>query len=745
MSTEKQRLFLFLVLSILSMIGMQALMLRLGWIKPAPPPERVAPAVAGQPRPPAPVAADKDKDKDKDAAKVREKEAPPAAVAAKPDGAKAEEAKAAIKLWEPGNLVLGSLAKATPYHLRLRIDQKGGGVAEIHSSRFEAELTEDRPRDRAQPLPLIKRDTEAPPSFALSLVAPEAKDAAAVPAEWLRLDRQVWEVVPDARGRAVRPVEHGQEIVLRAEVGTPPVVVTRAYRLREGRDDFELTLSFESPERARRLAYTLVGPHGVPIEGEWYTGTFRDVFVGQLKAGGGVAIDTKTAYDVVKNQESPERYQSLPLAFAGVENQYFAVFLQPDPLPASPEARPDRETVPVVVHEDPVDRQKSDVTVEVTSKPLDVGPNLAATHRWRVYAGPKTPEALPPAAADLASFHKGWQIPILGPLGAAVGKSLIAPALGYIYDFTAYVARLFGGRRGSYGIAIVLLVICVRLMLFPLSRKQAIMAKKMQEIQPLLAELKEKYKDDKERQMREMMALQRKHGVNMFAGCLPALFQIPIFIGLWQALNNSVALRHAPFLWVESLSAPDMLFKFPFPIPLIGQWLGPYFNLLPLVAVTLSLVQTKLFSPPAVTEEAKMQQSMIKYMMILMVFMFYKVPAGLVLYIITSSTWSIAERLLLPKTLGKRATIAADDDEGPGPGKGGGGKGGPDDGRGPAGPAPAGNGQGGWLQRKLEKLLEEASKDATIRREPEPERGRDRDRDRNPPRQRPRTPPGRRR
>jgi YidC/Oxa1 family membrane protein insertase len=730
MSTEK-RLVLFIVLFIAWMWGAQVLMLRLGWIKPPPPPEKaVVQADEGKdkdrPAPPPPAAKGEEKK-----AKAKAKEPPAAAVAAKP------AAKAApVKLVEPDKLVLGSLARGTPYHLRVQIDQKGGGVAEVHSSRFEAELAEGQRRDR--PLALIEDDPDVPSSFGLNLVPPDANGADRAPDEWRRLDGQVWEVVADAKGRLVRPIDRGQEVVLRAEVGEPPVIVTRTYRLREGSDEFELSLTFESPSQPRRLAYELAGPHGIPIEGEWYTGTFRDVFVGQLK-GGGVAIDSKTAYDVVKNKDNPERYQSLPLAFAGVENQYFTVFLEPDPLPASPEQRLDRETVPTVVREplDPNDRQKADVSLVVTSRPIDVGPNVAATHKWRIFAGPKTVEALAPlAAVDLASFHKGWQLPILGPLGATVGKSVIAPALGYIYDLTAAVSRAFGGSRGSYGIAIVLLVICVRLMMFPLSRKQAIMAKKMQEIQPLLTELKEKYKDDKERQMREMMALQRKHGVNMFGGCLPALIQIPIFIGLWQALNNSVALRHAPFLWIESLSAPDMLFKFPFPIPLIGQWLGPYFNLLPLVAVTLTLVQTKLFSPPATTPEQEASQKMMKYMMFVMVFMFYKVPAGLVLYIITSSTWSICERLLLPKTLGKQALIAPTDldDDAPGPGKGDGGKGGP-----------GGDGKGNWLAKKLglaeklEKLLEEAAKDGTIRRE------QDRDRDRNPPRPRPKSPPGRRR
>src|SRR5262249_3405663 len=163
---------------------------------------------------------------------------------------------------------------------------------------------------------------------------------------------------------------------------------------------------------------------------------------------------------------------------------------------------------------------------------------------------------------------------------------------------------VFGGTRGSYGVAIILLTITVRLLMFPLSRKQAISAKRMQELQPQLAELKEKHKDDPQEFSKKQWALFNQNGVNPFGGGIPARIQVPIFVGLWQALNNSVALRHAPFLWIENLAAPDMLFKFPVTVPLLGD----YLNLLPFLVVALMLVQTKLFSPPPTTPEAEMNQ-----------------------------------------------------------------------------------------------------------------------------------------
>ena len=134
--------------------------------------------------------------------------------------------------------------------------------------------------------------------------------------------------------------------------------------------------------------------------------------------------------------------------------------------------------------------------------------------------------------------------------------------------------------------------------------------------------------------------------MNPVGGCLPALIQLPIFVGLWQALNTA-----------STCGTPRSSTSRTWPRPTCSSgspgarlpFLGHYFNLLPFLVVALMLVQTKLFSPPATTPEAEMQQKMMKYMMIFMAFMFYKVPSGLGIYFITSSLWQIGERLLLPK------------------------------------------------------------------------------------------------
>jgi YidC/Oxa1 family membrane protein insertase len=198
--------------------------------------------------------------------------------------------------------------------------------------------------------------------------------------------------------------------------------------------------------------------------------------------------------------------------------------------------------------------------------------------------------------------------------------------------------------------------------MFPLSRKQAISAQKMQELQPEIKKIAEKYKNNLEARNKAQQELFKKHNYNPLGGCLLMFIQLPIFIGLYRSLMVDVELRQAPLIpglrWCSNLAGPDMLFRWDSWMPgfLADEtgWLGPYFNLLPVITIALFLWQQKMFMPPATDEQTAMQQKMIKYMMIFMGVMFFKVASGLCIYFIASSLWGIAERKLLPKTMAKK-------------------------------------------------------------------------------------------
>jgi YidC/Oxa1 family membrane protein insertase len=213
----------------------------------------------------------------------------------------------------------------------------------------------------------------------------------------------------------------------------------------------------------------------------------------------------------------------------------------------------------------------------------------------------------------------------------------------------------------NYGVCIILLTVLVRGLMHPISRRQARTSIKMQALMPEIKKLQEKHKDDRQTLAMAQMELWRKHGVNPMGSCWVVLLQMPIFMGLYYALQESIHFRFAEFLWIKNLAAPDMLIWWTEGIPFISRpqdqsaglfsflYLGPYFNLLPVIAVTFMIVQQKYLMPPPTDEQQAMQHKMMKYMMIFMGLMFYKVAAGLCIYFIVSSVWGLAERKLLPK------------------------------------------------------------------------------------------------
>jgi len=224
-----------------------------------------------------------------------------------------------------------------------------------------------------------------------------------------------------------------------------------------------------------------------------------------------------------------------------------------------------------------------------------------------------------------------------------------------------------------YAIAIIVLTVCVRLVLLPLSIKQAIGAIKMQEISPELKALAEKYKDDMTARSKAQRELFQKHGYNPLSGCLPIFIQLPIFIGLYKALTVDAGLYGAPLIsstvrWCSDLSAPDMLYNWSTFWNWVG-WtsfntgqhplaLGPYFSILPIITVVLFLAQMIITMPPPTDEQSRMMRTMMFIMMPIMGLLFFKFPSGLCLYFTISTLWGLVERRFIPKPKPKSVVAA---------------------------------------------------------------------------------------
>ena len=244
----------------------------------------------------------------------------------------------------------------------------------------------------------------------------------------------------------------------------------------------------------------------------------------------------------------------------------------------------------------------------VALPPTNLQPNLLVESEFKMYYGPKEDEELMKFGHNLVVSHDMTLEVLAGPL-----LDLLRMIYGYV---------------GNYGVAIIILTIIVRLVLFPLTYKGMKSMKRMQQLSPRMKKLQAKYKNNKEKLNKEMMGLYRKNRVNPLGGCLPMLLQLPVFFALYSSLSSAVELRHAPFmLWISDLSQPDGL------------------GITPLLMGASMYFQQKLTPQTAMMDstQAKVMQ-MLPFIFTIFTFTF---PSGLTLYWVTSNILSIAQQQII--------------------------------------------------------------------------------------------------
>jgi YidC/Oxa1 family membrane protein insertase len=248
--------------------------------------------------------------------------------------------------------------------------------------------------------------------------------------------------------------------------------------------------------------------------------------------------------------------------------------------------------------------------------------------------------------AGLAPGEKSRYTLFVGPKDLDVLKS-VGSGLERSIDFGYFafvslpllsVLRFFHRFTGSYGADIILLTVLIKLLLAPLTHKSFVSMKQMQKLQPQMERLKEKFKDDKEGLNKEIMELYRRNKVNPFGGCLPMVLQIPVFIGLYNALLTPIELRHAPFFWIQDLSRPDWE---SLPLHIAGWNVG-----IPVLTVFMgaSMFLQQWMTPSAGDPN---QRRMMLMMPLVFTVMFVTFPAGLTIYWLVNNVLSIAQQYLI--------------------------------------------------------------------------------------------------
>ncbi len=278
------------------------------------------------------------------------------------------------------------------------------------------------------------------------------------------------------------------------------------------------------------------------------------------------------------------------------EGEYFTALMVPPP---------SEKNVTLMVKGD----EKNILKAHLISSPFSLPAKQSISMTYRVYLGPKEIQPLKElgvGAEGLVNFG----------FFSVVAKPLL------------WFLKLTNSITNNFGIDIIILSILIKIIFIPLTQISMKSMKEMQKVQPEMNRLREQYKNDKARLQQEMMLLYKRRKINPMSGCLPMLIQIPVFIALYNALQNSIEMRHAPFLlWIKDLSAKDPIY------------------ITPLIMGATMVIQQKMTPSAADPTQAKM----FMLMPIMFTFLFLNFPSGLVLYWLVNNVLSIAHQYYMNK------------------------------------------------------------------------------------------------
>lgn len=469
--------------------------------------------------------------------------------------------------------------------------------------------------------------------------------------------------------------------------------ITKTYTLAPGERDLRVEHAFENrTDRPLRISWDTMGPiDPVPPTKHDYGGDFRRVRFATLRGGyientdrllqiGGELKRAAKGNGWAPFYPNQQRFGPADsLTWLAITGRYFATIVFPDapagatgPIPLDI-ASNTLELITILPKLDasgnPVIRNgiveyESRLTLQLQGAPADVAPGATTSTAFRIYAGPM----------DDHIFSKDNR-----PAYAAAGlNGVVVYNYGGMCAFCTFqwlarpllaLLRLFDMFLHDWALSIMLLVVCVKAALHPITRKSQIgmlrFGRQMQNIQPKIKKLQEKYANDRQKLQQEQMKLMKEEGVNYagMLGCLPMFLQTPIWIALYAMLMFLFDLRHEPgfygvfqaisggqWTFLADLSVADRFIPIPsFKIPLLSAMMGPIegINILPILLGIVYFFQQKYLTPPRtapLTPEQAQQQKMMKVMLVVLFpLIMYNAPAALAIYFVTNSVLGIAE------------------------------------------------------------------------------------------------------
>ncbi len=573
--------------------------------------------------------------------------------------------------------------ESNPYMMAVRFTPWNAGIIDIQLSRYSTKVGEHVPYPLGERL-VSGRTADGKPIYSY----PMGSRAIEIDGQRIDLSYARWTVTgaDEQGGRA------SFELTLRdANDANAGVKLYRTYTLEPGSYDLKLEQRIVNRTGGKLdIQFTQFGQGDLPVEGG-YLGDRRSVVMGYFRPdydpGRRVYIEH---FNIARRElleednanlwpaAEPPLEERLDLAFAAMTNRYFMTALHRPAVVAQPGADPNK---PYVAELDDLfpyvqfqrlgqgDQAQFVYLMHTPRFALDAGASQQLD--LALFAGPKDPDLVEDTPLYSALGLDKLIIYNIGGCCSWLTFSWLSHGL------LAFLKLLHAGLA-DWGLAIIILVIVVRAILHPITKRSQInmmkFGRQMQTLQPEMERLKRKYKDNQQKLNQEMMKLYKDKGVNpaaMGMGCLPMFLQMPIWIALYAMLFFAIELRHEPafynvfhnlgammgFDWafLRDLSAPDHFITLPesiaFTVPLVGMEIASL-NIIPILMAFVFLIQQKFMRPPTqgeISEQAAQQQKMMKFMTLLFPLFLYNAPAGLTLYILASTGSGILDSYLVRK------------------------------------------------------------------------------------------------
>ncbi|UCG33105.1 MAG: YidC/Oxa1 family insertase periplasmic-domain containing protein [Phycisphaerales bacterium] len=566
-----------------------------------------------------------------------------------------------------------------PYRMKIQGDSRGASISQVLLTDYMAHITSPSDYEKAAHQQLLRpaRDPRSGAEY-LSMSTSGITLLEGQQSSTVDLSQVDW------RSSVKREGDDDQSLRYQVGIergGAPLLEIEKEYilpaeSLDSGRYDVFLRLQVRNVGSAP-VTFTLVqdGPVGMPKEGK--RSDERSVYGGTLGPAG-IEVARKT-WRNLNGKGSIDLSYGQPLAWAALANKFFMVLMAPayDEPDTFGDLIARAEGFSLISDNSELDAS-SGLSFHFLTSPQTLQPGGDVAFKFACYLGPK-------ARTGLVKSDIYQQRNYLGVLDKGYASCTFVA-------LAKLMTRLLIFFRGillhNYGLAIIALVLIVRVILHPVTKKGQVnmvkMQEKMQVMQPKLEEIKKKYANDKAKLNQATMEVYRESGLSpagQMLTCLPMVLQMPIWVALFTSLNYTVEMRHEPFcLWISDLTGTDAINEWlgwhfePFSIPLLSGMIGQIdaVNILPIIlSVTMYLQQR--FMPKAASAQKRQsktpdqlaqQQKIMNFMMVFFGVLFYNAPAGLNLYILSSNVfgmieqWRIRRHIAVEKAQGKLAPPA---------------------------------------------------------------------------------------